>query len=182
MERAVRIHPTYIDALLLLGNAYYKNTKDFENTWLAYEKILKRNPRHDLVAQNWTLILNDTIPAGLKIEYHKKLLKYNPYLFENNYQIGILYGKQMNILDSSIIYLEKARVLAPNKTKIYKDLGVAYGMNKQLDKALPIMLKAYELSPNDPQILINLGVTYQNLGDMKNANNYFIKYKLINGK
>ena len=182
LKRAIKIHPTYVDALLLLGNAYYKNSKDFDNTWLAYEKILKKNPRHDLVAKNWTLILNDSIPSNQKIKYHQQLLKYNPYLFENNYQIGIIYGRQLNILDSSIVYLEKAKKLAPTEAKIYKDLGVAYGMNNQLSKALPIMLEAYKLSPNDPQILINIGVTYQNMGDVKNANIYFEMYNKIKAK
>ena len=123
------------------------------------------------------MILNDSIPVLRKIKYHQKLLAYNPNLFENNYQIGNLYGRQLGILDSSIAYLEKARIIAPNEKKVYKDLGVAYGMSNAFDKALPIMLKAIELDPNDYQILINIGVTYQKLGDINNANKYFLLAK-----
>jgi len=177
LNRAVKIHPTYVDALLLLGNAHYKFNKDYDNTWRAYERILKRNPRHSLVAKNWTIILNDSISPRKKIEYHQKLLKYNPNLFENNYQIGNLFGRQLNILDSSILYLERARIISPNQKKVYKDLGVAYGISKRFDKALPIMLKAYQLDSTDQQVLINLGVTYQRLGDINKANEYFLKAK-----
>ena len=50
-------------------------------------------------------------------------------------------------------------------------------MSNDFDKALPIMLKAVELDPSDYQILINIGVTYQNLGDINNANKYFLLAK-----
>ena len=177
LKRAVKIHPSYIDALLLLGNANYKLNKNYNATWAAYENILKKNPRHQLVAKNWMIIMNDSIPPRKKIKYYQKLLIYNPNIFECNYQIGSIFGKNLNILDSAIIYLEKARAILPNEKKVYKDLGVAYGMSNRFDKALPIMLKAHELDPNDYQILINIGVTYQRLGDNKNANKYFLLAK-----
>ncbi len=177
LEQAVKIHPTYTDALLLLGNAHYKYDKNYNAIWQAYEKILKKNPRHELVAKNWVIIMHDTIPARQKINYYKRLLKYNPNIFECNYQIGSLYGKSLSILDSSIIFLEKSKVLSPNNKKVYKDLGVAYGMSNQLEKALPIMLKAHELDPNDFQILVNIGVTYQRLGDLEKAKEYFLLAK-----
>ncbi len=173
LHRAVRIHPTYTDALLLLGNAYYRYDKDYDSTWYAYERILKQNPRHQLATKNWMMILKDSIPVQKKIEYYQRLLKYNSNHFESNYQIGNLYGRDLNILDSSIIYLEKARAIKPNKPKVYRDLGVAYGMSQQYDKALPIMLKAYKLDPNDYQILVNIGVTYKLLGEIEKSNYYF---------
>ena len=173
LHRAVKIHPTYTDALLLLGNTYYRYNKNYDSTWVAYERILKQNPLHKLATRNWTLILKDSIPARKKITYYQRLLKYNPNHFESNYQIGNLYGRQLNVLDSSIYYLEKARAISPNQKKVYKDLGVAYGMSRQYEKALPVMLKAHELDPNDYQILINIGVTYNLLGDAEKSNHYF---------
>ena len=172
LNRAIEIHPTYTDALLLLGNAHYKYNKDYDNCWLAYEKILKQHPNHKLASKNWLIILSDSIPVRQKITYYQKLLKYNPNIFEANYQVGNLYGRQLNQLDSSIIYLEKARQISPNKAKVFKDLGVAYGMSQQYDKALPIMLEAHNLDPNDYQILLNIGITYQILNDIENANKY----------
>ncbi len=177
LRKAIEVHPTYIDALLLLGNACFKYNRDMDSTWLAYEKILKINPAHPLAIKNWTLILNDSIPYIKKVEYHKKLLKYNPNLFENTYQVGHIYGRYLNQLDSSIVYLEKAASLDSKKAKVYKDLGVAYGINKQYKKALDVMLKAKELDPSDNQILINIGVTYQMLGDEKKASEYFLMSK-----
>lgn len=173
IQQAIKIHPTYVDAHLLLGNAQYKLDKDFDKVWQAYEPILKMNPRHPLVAQNWTYMMTDTMDALQKINYHKQLLKYNPNLFENNYQIGNLYGRHLNQLDLSITYLEKAQKLDPKSKKVYKDLGVAYGMSSQFDKALKMNLKSLELDPNDHQILINTGVTYQMMGQMDKAQYYF---------
>lgn len=173
LNKAVKIHPTYVDALLLLGNAHYTYNKNYDSTWVAYKKILQRNPNHDLVIKNWTLILNDSIAPRQKIKYHQNLLAFSPHLFESNYQIGNLYGRALNQIDSAIIYLEKAKSIKPNNEKVYKDLGVAYGMNKNYDKALPIMLKALELNPDDYQIMINIGVTYQMMGNLEKANEYF---------
>ena len=177
LHRAIKIHPTYTDALLLLGNTYYRYNKNYDSTWFAYERIFKINPRHKLATKNWVLILNDSIPARKKIEYYERLLKYNPNHFESNYQIGNLYGRKLNMLDSSIVYLEKARAISPNQTKVYKDLGVAYGMSQQYEKALPVMLKAHQLDANDYQILVNIGVTYKLLGDIKKSNEYFLLAK-----
>jgi tetratricopeptide (TPR) repeat protein len=175
LNEALKIHPTYSDALLLLGNAHYKYNKDYEATWAAYEKILKSNPRHDLVAQNWSLILNGNLSPEKKIIYHQKLLKYNPYLFENTYQIGNLYGQFLHQLDSAIVYLEKAKKLNPNDSRVYKDLGVAYGINKNYSKALEMMLYSIKLKPLDYTTLYNIALTYNALGNTEKAKEYFAK-------
>ncbi|MBN2668825.1 MAG: hypothetical protein JXR60_06310 [Bacteroidales bacterium] len=179
LKKAVEIHPTYNDALLLLGNAHFQAHKDFENTWKAYEKILLRNPRFELALKNWTLILNDSIPPAKKIEYHKRLLKYAPNRVENLYQVGHLYGRFLNQLDSSIVYFERAKPYMAKDVRIYKDLGVAYGLSANYEKALENMLQAIKFDPNDKQILINIGVTYQNLDSIPQANYYFQKAQQI---
>lgn len=173
LEKAVEIHPTYVDALLLLGNAHYKYNKNFDGTWQAYEKILIKNPSHKLVEQNWTLILSDSLDMKQKIQFYKKYLKYNPRHFESYYQIGNIYGRGLNQLDSAIVYLEYAKAINPNNSKVFKDLGVAYGMSKMYEKALPAMQRAYALDPNDKQIALNIGVTYQMIGKIDSAQYYF---------
>ena len=182
LKMALKIHPTYSDPMLLLGNAYYDYNKDYDAVWSAYEKILKLNPRHDLVASNWTLILKGDLPPEKKIIYHKKLLRYNPNLFENNYQVGNLYGQYLHQLDSAIVYLERARKLNPKDPRVYKDLGVAYGINKQYSKALEMMLHSIQLRPSDYTTLYNIALTYQALGNTEKANEYFAKGNLLKSK
>ena len=182
LNMALKIHPTYSDALLLLGNAHYNYNKDYDATWSAYEKILKSNPRHDLVAKNWTLILNGKLAPEKKIIYHKKILKYNPSLFENTYQVGNLYGQFLHQIDSAIVYLEKAKKINPNDPRVYKDLGVAYGINKNYPKALEMMLHSIQLKPSDYTTLYNIGLTYEALGDSKKAKEYFAKGNAVKEK
>jgi Flp pilus assembly protein TadD len=80
------------------------------------------------------------------------------------------------MLDSSLFYLEKANQCNFNKDAgFYRDLGVAYGMSGIFKPALDNFLKAMELDPNDYQTYMNIGVSYQQLGDIANANKYYLK-------
>ena len=174
LEKAIEIHPVYIDALLLLGNANFeRDKKNIDKVWEYYERILKRNPNNINVYSNMKAILNDSVSADTRISILERMYVYNKNSFDICYSLGNLYGRYKNDLEKSIQFLEQAIKLSPNNSKAYKDIGIAYGMSGMFDNAISAMEKSIELNPNDKQTVINLGLTYQNKGDLEKAKYYY---------
>lgn len=186
LERALEIYPEYIDAINLLGNAHYELNYNINKALYNYAKILKLKPYHSIAYGNARIVLLNTIgllnsqatvstPDDV-IAGCNEVLKAHPDFGEANHIMGTIYGKYKNMLDSSLFYLEKANQCNFNKDAgFYRDLGVAYGMSGIFKPALDNFLKAMELDPNDYQTYMNIGVSYQQLGDIANANKYYLK-------
>ncbi|HIE16344.1 MAG TPA: tetratricopeptide repeat protein [Bacteroidales bacterium] len=173
LHRAIKIHPYYSDALLLLGNGFYENGRQIDSTWFYYKKILKLNPDFKNVFNNLKVVLNDSISPEKRLSILKEVNSISPNKFWVLYQIGNIYGRYLNNLDSSIVYLLKAEKLNPNKVQVQKDLGVAYGLKRDFVNSLKHSEKAYKLNPKDAQILINMGITCQMIGDTIGMKKYF---------
>ena len=172
LQKAIKIHPKYVDALLLLGNAYYEQNKNYTKTWEYYKKILDINPTYNLVYSNMKQILNESVPVDDRIKIYEQLYKYNPNNADVCYALGNLYGQYKNDLPNSIKMLERAIYFNPKMAKAYKDLGVAYGFSKQYRKAIIVMKKSIQLNPKDKQTINNLALTYQIIGKPDSAKIY----------
>ena len=208
LERAIEIYPNYVDAMLLLANGYFKYNQDLDNTLKYYFKILARNPYNPNVLRNLRVVFNSVDDPERKLEAFKRAerlftghdnnVNRVSAEFELKREIGYVYGKELNVLDSSIVYLENALSLALLKNDLlenhnsdlkpkdantiraelfqtYKDLGVAYGMNGNYEKALETMLTAEKMNPSDKQLMTNIAQTYRQLGNIEKANEYFQK-------
>lgn len=180
LQKSVSIYPEYIDALLLLGNAYWERDKNYEKTWEQYNKVLKRNPSHSNTLSNSKIVISQINDITTKHLAYKRLENYLPVDYDVLYNIGHLKGRYFQQIDSSIFYLNKAVKINPRRTEAFKDLGVAYGIKGELQKSLTYLKKALELNTNDKQLYINIGVTYQRLGNLKKADEFFKKANKLN--
>ena len=167
LKKAITIHPRYVDALLLLGNAYYEDGRKIDSTWVYYKKIIKINPFYDKVYSNLHVMFEyekDTMNVDNKISVAKDILK-NKYVpvKEKAYfahKAGNFYGRFKNMIDSSIYFLNFSYKLDSTTGSLYKDLGVAYGIAGKIDSSVYFTKKAIEYNPNDIGLYYNLGVTY----------------------
>ncbi len=175
LNRAVKIHPDYIDAYRLLGNAWYDLYKDTDKAIYYYVQVLKRNPADETTYRNIHSVLNNCDSIDYKISVYEKLLEINPLRFDINYKLGNLYGKYKNDVKKALYYLEAAARINPDKTELCKDLGVAYGLAGQFDESVKWLEKAADMDPADYTIYINLGITYQRMGNPGKAKEYFMK-------
>ncbi|HEX2936081.1 MAG TPA: glycosyltransferase family 39 protein [Bacteroidales bacterium] len=175
LQKAVSIHPTYIDAWLLLGNAYFKMGTQFDSTIICYTTILNINPQHQLTIKNLLAVNEHIAEVDKKLQILELVLKYDPANYLANYKLGQLYGKEKGDLDRSIHYLTKAAEIDPSKQEAFIDLGVAYGLKKEFAKSASMLEKAVAINPNDPNVLMNLGLSYQFMGDMNKARVCFVK-------
>ncbi|MCX7863034.1 MAG: glycosyltransferase family 39 protein [Bacteroidales bacterium] len=182
LNHALKIHPTYGDALLLLGNAYYEYNKNYDSTIWAYKTLLSLNPEHNLVYSNTELIFSALDSVDYKIKVWEDYFRINPNRFETNYQLGNLYGRYKNDLMRSKYFLLRAYQIKPSDISVNKDLGVVYGFLAQYDSSLIFLKKAAELDKKDAQTLVNIGVTYLNLKQESEAIKYFEQAKRIDPK
>lgn len=187
LNQSIAIHPTYTDALLLLGNAHFEYNENLDKTFEYYLRALKRAPRHEKIYQNIfkskiSLMFQDNSRVDKNIEILKKMYKLNPNRFETCYQLGSQYGKFKGKPEKAIPYLERAVKLNPKSESAYKDIGVAYGMTGQYEKALNAMKKALQFDPEDFQTYMNIGTTYLRLNNKEEAQKYIQKGQALKQK
>lgn len=172
LKKSLQIHPFYIDAMRLLGNAYfYENKPDSSLYW--YYKILDIDPENKTTTENVFIVINKIENPGLRIRYLKQLLNYQPNNDKINYRIGNLYGKHLHQIDSAILYLRKAAKINPMNHNIAKDLGVAYGIRGDYEKSEKWLREVIKLKPEDANNYINLGLTLANRGKKSEAERLF---------
>jgi tetratricopeptide (TPR) repeat protein len=151
LKEAVKIHPTYQNAYLLMGNAY-NFLRQYETSIAYYEQALRINPNYKDAQQNLAITYRDA---------------------------GRYYGQELNNPVKSIEFLEKANTLQPNNWETLRLLGIAYGVSGQTTKAINYLEQANALSPNNASVLYNLGAAYGSIGEIEKANTYMSQAKAL---
>jgi tetratricopeptide (TPR) repeat protein len=161
LEKAIVIHPTYRNAYLLMGNAYYY-LRNYENAIAMFDKALAIDPEFKDALQNLPIVLRD---GGRHMgqnqnnfvkaqQWLERSFSMNPDDYETCRLLGITYGIQ-GIHNKAIEFFQKAIALKPNIAANYATLGTAYRNAGQKDKAREAFNKALELDPNALQHLTN---------------------------
>lgn len=179
LNHSISIYPNYVDALLLLGNAHFELDKNLPEVLKYYKKLLMLAPGHDVALNNLKKMLALSDNADYRKSGYIYLLTWLPEDFDVNYQLGVTYGKMLNQLDSSRLFLKRALKVRPDSKTVNRDLGVAFAMSSQYLESLSYFEKALQLDPEDPENYINLGITYQNLGRLHEAKAMFEKAEAI---
>ncbi len=170
LRKSISIHPTYRDALLLMGNAQWDYQKNFDSVLYYYLQVVRISPDYDLIYNNIDLVLTNCNDVDQRIRLYESVFADNPNRFSVNYQLGNLYGKFKNDISRSMFYLRRAERINPNKDKaLLKDLGVAMAMSNKYDSALMYFSRALQVDPNDADVYMNMSVTYKVLGDTQKA-------------
>lgn len=137
LNEAIRIHPSYKNAYLLLGNAH-QYLKKFDEAIQFYNQALRLDSEYADAENNLTLAYRN---GG---KYH---------------------GEVTRNLQKSIQYLEIAHQRDPSDIETLRLMGIAYGMSGNGGKAVEFLEKALKLQPNNPSIMFNLGIALNQFGD-----------------
>lgn len=171
--KAVEIYPTYSDALIGLGNAYHFQDVNDIRAYQQYEKLLQYAPNHTTGLENVKKIADATDNVPMKKKAYELYLTRRPNDFSANYNLGRIYGMQLQQPDSALIYLEKAYKIDTINVKLIKDLGIAHAMAGNTDKAEVLFRKILKLEPEDPANFVNLGYLLHQTGRREEAAYYF---------
>ncbi|MBC7886225.1 MAG: tetratricopeptide repeat protein, partial [Saprospiraceae bacterium] len=144
LNQAVQIHPTYKNAYLIMGNAYYY-LKEYEKAVPAYENSLMIDPDFIDAKTNLAVSLRD---AGRKA------------------------GEIEQNLQKSEILLTKSINLIPNDVETLRLLGVVNGIKGNHAEAIKYFEKVIQLDPKNASAYLNAGNAYKNAGDQVNGEKY----------
>jgi tetratricopeptide (TPR) repeat protein len=179
LKKAVSIHPDYVNALILLANAYFEYNRNTDTTIMYYLRIIRVSPRFQDVYTNLPVVLKTIPDIDKRIKVYEEVYSLNPNRSDVCYELGVLYGKEKKDYQKAVFYLERSVSLQKTDGDIFNNLGMAYGMAGNLKKALENFQRAESLNPNSKQVLSNLAITYQQLGETQKARYYFEKVKAV---
>ncbi len=151
LNEAIKIHPNYKNAYLLLGNAH-QLLYQFDKSFQYYDQALRLDPGYADAENNLT------------------------FAYQN---AGKYFGEKLGNAQKSIQYLQTALQRDPNNFETLRLLGVAYGMSKNNGKAIEYLEKALQLQPENPSIMFNLGIAIYQSGDQARGNQLIEKAKQL---
>lgn len=154
LREAIRIHPNYKNAYLLLGNAH-QYLKKFDEAIQFYNQALKLDSEYSDAFNNLTLA------------------------YRNG---GKHHGEVTRNIQKSIQYLEIAHQRDPSDIETLRLMGIAYGMSGNGSKAVEYLEKALKLQPNNPSIMFNLGIALNQFGDTARGAQLMQKAKELDPK
>lgn len=171
----VRLGRSDDETYSLLGKLYFSK-KDFEKSAYYYQLILGTNPEDALAANNLELVravqrenvvneINAEIEAGdvqKALSTAKEALKEQPQNPQILNALGRIYGEKMGQLDVAIDYLQAAIAADDNYASAHENLGIAYAIRGQFDKALAELQHAHQLEPGNQHIMDNLRKVQRN--------------------
>ncbi len=144
LKEAVKIHPNYKNAYLLMGNAY-NYLKDFPNSINAYQAAIKLDPGYKDALNN------------LGITYRNA---------------GRYYGEEKHDINNALKYLLLAEQQMGNEFETIRLLGVAYGISGDNSKAIEYFIRGTQIQPKNAHAWLDLGNAYGNAGNTEKANEF----------
>ena len=168
--KAYKIHPVYADNLLTLGNVYYLYKKNFDSVMYYYKKQLQGFPDDNRPCNNISHFFYNYDDADFKIKAYKELLNLRPDNFDLNNNLGYLFGKYKNNLDSGIYFLSRAELIYnknldnnPNICDTYNNLGTWLYLKHDLLKAKDYYIKAINIKPDNTLFQNNMAIVEREL-------------------
>lgn len=141
LNKAVTVHPTYKNAYLIMGNAYYY-LNEYEKSVTAYGKALEIDGDFKDAFNNQAVALRDA---------------------------GKYAGEKENDLQKAESYLKRAYQMVPTDLETVRLLGVTNGVKGNHNEAIKFFTIVAEGQPNSAIAFLNLSNAYRNIGDVQNA-------------
>ncbi len=177
---ALRNNKLFIPAFLVLtvlGVRTIARNNDWKDNLTLLQKDVKASPESARIryALGSTLLVEHALTAPEGSAKQKNLLEQSVYQLQKGvsilsnyndawYHLGIAY-KELGDAKNSVAAFEQSRALKPfTDASHLTAAGLAYGMNKQYDKALPDLEAALKMEPEDPDAWNNYGLYLSEAG------------------
>ena len=185
LEKALKLDDHALNAYLLLSELASLD----ENPQLAYQAaynatlIDPENPQgqnllnqatnmqkaHELDPVNKLLDEGKVDDAWREVN---KILEKDPNNIVAKNVKGNVLGRGYGRLDEAIKIFEEIVTEQPDFSSAWENMGIAYAIKRDFNKAEECLLHAHELSPDNDNIKLNLYYMYTDKGDEKDAEKY----------
>ena len=145
MEKALKIHPDYVDPYLNLGTVYNR-TGEIEKAEAMWNEARKRNPTHPKLTEYDPVLSIMYLQRGVRRGFDKqyaaslhdlrKAVQYNPKNDEAWYNLGGIYFTIQNA-DSAAIAFKRALLLKPDHKEAQLGLRALEDIYRQMAKPMP---------------------------------------------
>jgi protein O-mannosyl-transferase len=180
-EQTIKQRPDYYEGNFNLGTILLAKKYYAEAIPYLKKSLIKGGDKYEPWFYLGDAYMNINNPDSA-IYYYQNTLKLKPDLAIAYYKIGLCYAKMKGDFPNGYANLNKAIQLDPNNYTFYEDLGVAYGINKEYQKAIEAFERGIKVKPDYASFYNNIGITYKQLGDESKANEYFAKVQQLNDK
>jgi tetratricopeptide (TPR) repeat protein len=181
LEKAIEIHPIFIEPLVRLGNIRYIVFHDVPGMMDYYIRVLKASPENvDFWGNAFGVLTQNVDNPEFEINTWNRVTEINPNHIEVWRELGDLYMNRRYRPDSAIIMLKKAELLNPNDIETLRMLGFAYGTMNRPIKARSYFNRLISIKPKDAEALKFIGISYGIEGDHIEAIEYLEKSLVIN--
>ena len=167
LQRSLEIYPTYIQPMLLMGNALFE-LGDYQNSLVYFENCLRLDSKYSFAINNIEHLGDKSVKNknyGLAVKAYTLLISYVPNDFRVHLKLGQIYGRDMGDHQNALKHMLYARDLAPRNVEILDKLGIVYSIMGDHGNAIASFRSVLEIDPNNASTLLNLGITYMNMGD-----------------
>lgn len=154
LNKALSIHPLYMESLLQMGNIHYYE-KNYEAAIDQYNLVLNRLPEDEDAFKNLQMALR-----------------------ERGRQIGMQTGNAILAKD----FLKQALGMNPKDVEAIMLMGIAEGSTGNFQDANKHFYKVLEFEPENAQAHFNIAITYKNTGEQNRADSMFKQAALLDPK
>lgn len=180
LTEAIRIHPTYENAYLQMGNAY-NYLKQYDKAIEYYDKVLQLDPDDLNGINNKAVALREARRYDEALQLYQQLRSLGAPKSEVDFKMAYVYEEAGKFYsgqgqqDRAIGYFNQAMPLSKDKDKLTYFIGVAYSLKKDYSKAIEMLEKALSLTEkeeNKGNIYRTLASVYQEAGNPEKAAEY----------
>lgn len=176
LRRSLAIYPGYLQSMDVLGTAYFLGGES-DSSLAAYTRCLDAGGaevKSVQCARNLEALGDDLAARGqpeAAARCYRTLLAHVETA-PLRQKLGRLEGRDLKRPADAVRDLERASALDPGNASILRDLGTAYGVSGDPERAVAVFQQALALDPGNAETLGNLAAAYAQLGDAKQAAAY----------
>jgi tetratricopeptide (TPR) repeat protein len=152
----------------------YENATDYKNAVVVLKEAIKYNPHNEGAIYEIAFCYDQLGEYENAIKCYSDFIDENPYSFTAWYNLGNAYSK-LEDFDKAVWAYEYCILINEDFGPVYFNIASAYLSQEKYDLSIESFKKCMELDGEDPMALCYIGEAYEQLNDLKEARNYYMK-------
>ena len=154
-DKAIKIDPSYIDALVNRGSAFQEKG-ELDEAIFCFQKTLTLKPNHPFAYFNMGNALHRQGELDAAVKSYQNALTIRPNYAEAYFNMGNIFTSKGEFHAATNNYKQVLKI-EPDHVDAHYNMGISLKNSGQLDAAIDSFIQAIEIRPNYADAHINLG-------------------------